>query len=179
MIEFYSLEFYKFGFIFNFESEIHYLFYYSIRFVKSDQRPVQIRDRGQSSSPPHQPLQAAATSPQQLSSFGARGTFSPPSVSNTYTNVLSPIFSHLATKYRSQSATHVDLAIDELKAAFLQLEQQNPGACDLFIKYIFQCLKSTNQIWVKEKPETLIHFFQEVLFFVSFLSDRLIMWQQC
>ncbi len=108
---------------------------------------MQIRERGQSSSPPHQAPQNNPTSLQQpapLSSFGVRSNFNPPSASNTYSNVLSPIFSHLAVKYRSQSAPHIDQAIEELKAAFLQMEQHNPGACDLFIKYIFQSLKPTN-----------------------------------
>lgn len=55
-------------------------------------------------------------------------------------NVLTPIFGHLATKYRAQSVPNADQAIDELRHAFLQLEQHNPGACDLFVKYLFQQL---------------------------------------
>lgn len=120
---------------------------------RTDQRPVQVRERGQSSSPPNLPP------PPALSSFsshirnnsgsqqtGAQARAQPtsgfaPNASTTYLNVLTPIFSHLAIKYRSQQIPNAEQAIDELKTAFLQLEQQNPGACDLFIKYLFQYLK--------------------------------------
>jgi hypothetical protein len=59
-------------------------------------------------------------------------------------NILTPIFGHLATKYRAQSIPNADQAVDELRHAFLQLEQQNPGACDLFVKYLFQQLKPSS-----------------------------------
>jgi len=71
----------------------------------------------------------------------------PSSISVTYSNVLTPIFSNLASKYRSASSngTNIDHSIEELKTAFFHLEQQNPGACDLFVKYLFQYLKPPNQ----------------------------------
>jgi hypothetical protein len=70
-------------------------------------------------------------------------------MSTTYLNVLTPIFSHLANKYRlnqspnasASNSSNIEQSIDELKSAFFHLEQQNPGACDLFIKYLFQYLK--------------------------------------
>lgn len=140
-----------------------------------DQRPVQIRERGQSSSPTNQagPSSTAASASSNLAQVPALSSFSShmrtnsgsqqattgaiatksvqpqsPAASTTYMNVLTPIFSHLATKYRAQQIPNADQSIDELRTAFLQLEQQNPGACDLFIKYLFQHLKptATNQI---------------------------------
>jgi hypothetical protein len=71
-----------------------------------------------------------------------------PNISTTYSSVLSPIFSHLASKYRhstnSSNNFNIEHSIEELKSAFFHLEQQNPGACDLFVKYLFQYLKPSN-----------------------------------
>jgi len=146
-------------------------------------RSVQLKERGQSSSPPPN---LPAPTPSTLATFSShiRNNSVPQSVltehtkrvntshlpansssaaaavattgynpiqtaSTTYLNVLTPIFSHLASKYRlNQPATmshSIDQTIDELKTAFFHLEQQNPGACDLFIKYLFQYLKPTSQ----------------------------------
>lgn len=67
---------------------------------------------------------------------------SPNSSSNTYVNILSPILSQIGTKHRhSTSSGSVEPKLDELKSAFFTLEQQHPGACDLFIKNIFSILK--------------------------------------
>jgi hypothetical protein len=38
---------------------------------------------------------------------------------------------------------NLERTIDEIKGAFYALEQQHPGACDMFIKNIFDVLNST------------------------------------
>lgn len=152
-------------------------------FIKKPERLV--RERGQSASPPtlsnsqqQQQANLASFSPinrmnqnvqQQQSvlelkrspastsqtSASALNLSYPSNISTTYSNVLSPIFSHLASKYRhsttntslsssNNSNNTIDHSIDELKTAFFHLEQQNPGACDLFVKYLFQYLKPSN-----------------------------------
>ena len=149
-------------------------------------RSVQLKERGQSSSPPPNPpaptpstlatfsshirnnsvpqsvltehtkrahtsqLPASSSSSSSSAAAVATSSYNPiQTASTTYLNVLTPIFSHLASKYRlNQPATtshSIDQTIDELKIAFFHLEQQNPGACDLFIKYLFQYLKPTAQ----------------------------------
>lgn len=143
----------------------------------NDQRSERqiVRDRGQSASPPNVPTNVVQQS--NLTSFSpiranqnvlspqsaldqkrspatvsnisasAMNLSYPSSISVTYSNVLTPIFSNLASKYRSASSngTNIDHSIEELKTAFFHLEQQNPGACDLFVKYLFQYLKPPNQ----------------------------------
>lgn len=135
---------------------------------RADHRPVQVRERGQSSSPTNILAPAALSSfsshiransgaqtngnsdqlkqqqqQQQQNLRNQQKAQTSFSTSTTYLNVLTPIFSHLATKFRAQQIPNVEQSIDELKSAFMQLEQQNPGACDLFIKYIFQYLQQT------------------------------------
>ena len=127
----------------------------------------QIKERRQSNSPP---TVSSSNPTQQVSSFVQnhsrqssdqlkRYTPNAPSsstnqaqvTSNTYLNVLSPIFSNLALKYRNSSLTSqvnsnsIDTPkLDDLKNSFLNLEQQHPGSSDLFIKNIFSLLKPTS-----------------------------------
>jgi hypothetical protein len=112
------------------------LFYFQIQ----DQRP---KERNSSASPPQiQRNLITNKSPSQQQQQP---------VSTTLTNVLVPLFSHLNSKYRhtsssnsssssastSSSVSTVEHSIDELKSSFYYIEQQKPGACDLFIKCLF------------------------------------------
>ena len=133
-------------------------------FLKND-RPIELRGRGHSSSPPpgapsiaspplssfsplhrnnQQPLVSTTDPSKRLSTHMPSAVASNygylSNQSTTFTNILTPIFSHLANKYR-QSSPSIEQSIDELKNAFQHLDQQNPGACDLFVKYLFQYLK--------------------------------------
>jgi hypothetical protein len=72
--------------------------------------------------------------------------------SNTYFNVISPLLTQLAADQRRSTASasnsttiNLEQKIDELKSAFYHLEQQNPGACDAFIKNIFSILKPSSE----------------------------------
>ena len=72
--------------------------------------------------------------------------------SNTYFNVISPLLTQLAADQRRSTASgsnsttiNLEHKIDELKSAFYHLEQQNPGACDTFIKNIFNILKPSSE----------------------------------
>ena len=100
--------------------------------------------------PPPVSMMDQKRSPGSNISASAMNLSYPSNVSATYSNILSPIFSSLASKYRTAAAassngTNIDHSIEELKTAFFHLEQQNPGACDLFVKYFFQYLKPPNQ----------------------------------
>jgi hypothetical protein len=114
------------------------LFYFQIQ----DQRP---KERNSSASPPQiQRNLITNKSPSQQQ-------HQQQPVSTTLTNVLVPLFSHLNSKYRhtsssnsssssassSSSVSTVEHSIDELKSSFYYIEQQKPGACDLFIKCLF------------------------------------------
>jgi hypothetical protein len=74
-----------------------------------------------------------------------------PPQSSSFTSILAPILTQLSHKYRNVSESgqiitvdpNLEHTIDEIKAAFYSLELQHPGACDLFIKNIFNVLNST------------------------------------
>jgi len=130
---------------------------------KSDYRPIVERSSVspppiRRSSPPstNSPTKynlAASTTPSLVSStqqpsqstlMGQNAASS--STSSSYNSVLTPILSHLSNKYRQQGAgentAKVEQSLEGLKNAFSFVEQQNPGACDLFIKYLFQTLNT-------------------------------------
>jgi len=89
-------------------------------------------------------LVSSTQQPSQSTLMGQNAASS--STSSSYNSVLTPILSHLSNKYRQQGAgentAKVEQSLEGLKNAFSFVEQQNPGACDLFIKYLFQTLNT-------------------------------------
>lgn len=128
------------------------------------------RERRQSNSPPpsspqtsapiitHQHHQSHTRQPsdqlkQRYPQGGQTTTSSSNQIaSNTFLNVLSPIFSQLSLKYNRNSSFNSSSQqpsfhngndapkVDDLKNSFLLLEQQHPGSSDIFIKNIFSLL---------------------------------------